>query len=177
MKLCQIWTCCSWYKYKSKKKSWWQKTKKNYFAECQGLALGKVNILPSASPRHSAKPGQDFFLIFYFAECQIGGTRQNTFFAECPGSGTRQRGLKYKKNRTHAHTPRTHHTRTHTHTCAPAPPPRRSRCAAAAGAAAPQPPAPRAPAPPAPRPARPRASAQRPPRPCARAPAVGRRRR
>jgi len=56
MKLCQIWTCCSWYKYKSKKKSWWQKTKKNYFAECHGLALGKVNILPSAKPSHSAKP-------------------------------------------------------------------------------------------------------------------------
>ena len=132
------------------------KNKKKYFAECQGLALGKVNILPSASPRHSAKPGQDFFLIFYFAECQIGGTRQNTFFAECPGSGTRQRGLKYKKNPDTTHT--THTPDTHTHA-------RRSRPAAAVGAAAPQPSAPR--------PARaPRPHARR-----ARAPAVGRRRR
>ena len=75
MKLCQIWTCCSWYKYKSKKKSWWQKTKKNYFAECQGLALGKVNILPSASPRHSAKP------IF----CRVPNRRHS---AKRPASGT-----------------------------------------------------------------------------------------
>ena len=86
MKLCQIWTCCSWYKYKSKKKSWWQKTKKNYFAECQGLALGKVNILPSANPRHSAKP------IF----CRVPNRRHSAkrtalgtvipgrLFAECP---------------------------------------------------------------------------------------------
>ena len=132
----------------------------------QGLALGKVNILPSASSRHSAKPGQDFFLIFYFTECQIGGTRQNSFFAEWPGSGTQQRGLKYKKNRTHAHTPRTHYAHTtHAHTCAR--PPRRR-----AVAAAPPPPAPRAPAPPAPRPAHRRPHALR-----ACAPAVGRRRR
>ena len=33
-----------------------KKQKKIYFAECQGLALGKVNILPSADSRHSAKP-------------------------------------------------------------------------------------------------------------------------
>ena len=29
-------------------KNWWQKTKKKYFAECQVLALGKINSLPSA---------------------------------------------------------------------------------------------------------------------------------
>jgi hypothetical protein len=69
-----------------RKKSWWQKTKKNYFAECQGLALGKVNILPSANPRHSAKP------IF----CRVPNRRHSTkrtalgtvipgrLFAECP---------------------------------------------------------------------------------------------
>ena len=77
MKLCQIWTCCSWYKYKSKKKKVGgkkQKTK-NYFAECQGLALGKVNILPSASPRHSAKP------IFY----RVPNRRHST---KRPASGT-----------------------------------------------------------------------------------------
>ena len=29
-------------------KNWWQKTKTKYFAECQVLALGKINSLPSA---------------------------------------------------------------------------------------------------------------------------------
>jgi hypothetical protein len=86
MKLCQIWTCCSWYKYKSKKKKLVAKNKKNYFAECQGLTLGKVNILPSANPRHSTKP------IF----CRVLNRRHSAkrtalgtviperLFAECP---------------------------------------------------------------------------------------------
>ena len=69
-----------------RKKVGGKKQKKNYFAECQGLALGKVNILPSANPRHSAKP------IF----CRVPNRRHSAkrtalgtvisgrLFAECP---------------------------------------------------------------------------------------------
>ena len=73
MKLCQIWTCCSWYKYKSKKKSWWQKTKKI--------------ILPSAKVWHSAK--------WIFCRVLALGTRQSQYFAECQTEGTRQRGRRW----------------------------------------------------------------------------------
>jgi hypothetical protein len=48
------------------------KKQKNYFAECQGLALGKENILPSANPRHSAKPGHDFFYFFILPSAKSG---------------------------------------------------------------------------------------------------------
>ena len=70
MKLCQIWTCCSWYKYKSKKKVGGKKQKKI--------------ILPSAKVWHSAK--------WIFCRVLALGTRQSQYFAECQTEGTRQRG-------------------------------------------------------------------------------------
>ena len=80
---------------------------KNNFAECLGVALGKIFsavarrpltvILPSARTSTRQKKFI-FFLKNYFAECPCPGTRQsffyfflNNFFAECPSLGTRQR--------------------------------------------------------------------------------------
>ena len=74
MKLCQIWTCCSWYKYKSKKKSWWQKTKKKLFCRV---------------PRFDTQKSE------YFCRVLTLGTRQIQYFAECQTEGTRQRGRRW----------------------------------------------------------------------------------
>jgi hypothetical protein len=123
MQLCQIWTCCSWYKCKSKKKKLVAKNKKIYFAECQTegtrqrgrrwVPLSPGASLPSAqlssvwhwakfgfaeclilpSARHSAKP--------YLPSAKFRRVRHSAkvAFAECPIFGTRQRFEHWAKSR------------------------------------------------------------------------------